>query len=185
MSVRSFMVRDESDEWLIWVTLHPHRAVCTPEITRHRTRRKRPVCHVARASVGTRGTWDNEGTCCQWHVSFGTRGTWHRTIQAHLAHGTGHYWHQWNGHPYKTLGTSNSRRRRRLNSTTVTPNTGTGCNELSHREALFFIFYLLHRCSLEIVNLLRKVFRNGWNSKRLKSWYLNSLCFTKESYETK
>jgi len=116
---------------------------------------------------------------------FGTRGTWHRTIQAHLAHGTGHYWHQWNGHPYKTLGTSNSRRRRRLNSTTVTPNTGTGCNELSHREALFFIFYLLHRCSLEIVNLLRKVFRNGWNSKRLKSWYFNSLCFTKERARNK
>jgi len=133
------------------------------------------------------------GTCQCWHTwhvgqrrhvlpmtrEFGTRGTWHRTIQAHLAHGTGQYWHQWNGHTYKTLGTSNSRRRRRLNSTTVTPNTGTGCNELSHREALFFIFYLLHRCSLEIVNLLRKVFRNGWNSKRLKSWYLNSLCFTK------
>jgi len=54
------------------------------------------------------------------------------------------YWHQWNGHPYKTLGTSNSRRRRRLNSTTVTPNTGTGCNELSHGEvaALFSILFV-------------------------------------------
>jgi len=168
MSVRSFMVRDESDEWLRWVTLHPHRAVCTPEITRHRTRRKRPVCHVARPSVGTRGTWDNEGTCCQWHVSFGTRGTWHRTIQAHLAHGTGHYWHQWNGHPYKTLGTSNSRRRRRLNSTTVKPNTGTGCNELSHREAaalssiLFVATVQFRNCKC-----LAKGFQKwlDWNSK--------------------
>lgn len=136
------------------------------------------------------------GTCQCWHTwhvgqrrhvllmtrEFGTRGTWHRTIQAHLAHGTGQYWHQWNGHPYKTLGTSNSRRRRRQNSTTVKPNTGTGCNELSHREvaALFSILFV---ASVQFRNC--KFIAKWLEQQTIESWYLNSLRYTRKSYEKK